>query len=1504
MAVVAVTLPWLLVTHTAPAGADTADQVQACPSGATNDQFNCMRYPYPVQKVTAELMPDGTFSWVAGSDNTTLPTCPNFVQPADVPCQQFGPNQVRVFEGASSSTKVLPLVPGTGQVSLYGAGYSSQFEWAGKACGTFECRYWVRPSSSAFSDGQDRVLMMEYQTYIRATYDSSGITSTYRNLLVSIPRPLQDPFANATYSATGNPGEWRLDASTSTAVAPANLTDWEWTIPGVGTKHGEVVDAVIPRAQLPATVTLKVTDSAARSTTTTMTVDDSIAIQTVDYEPDAPVVGAYPAVATVTLKNQGAWPVTGATVTMTSATPSLITVAGGPTPASRTLNPGASGTFTIPLDAVARGQATIKTSATAVDGTRTLADGPKDGLVTVKAPAVQAVLEADAGARTSGQPFDVRAVVTNTGDTTLTDVRPDGALGATGIDGISVTGPTPASTASLAPNASTTFTYRVTSPPGAAHFTFRAKATDPDAGPITGNDAQLDKQVVDGLRITSVTGEHSGQAYATAKGGEGITLKGAGFSNVTEVVLDDGTDDPIIEAVAPVDDRTIEFSSPDVADRLVHLEDGSDRYLVDVIARYEDPDHPGEYIESAPEPFSFQAPIITAIVGERSGEEGIAGARGGETLSINGSGFTDVTSVAMFTTGTADQTVTIQDVTVVSDELMTITSPDVTGLLERSETDATLRYDVDVFTGYEAASIGNQVVQSNPWPFQFVGPSITSVTAERSGRNIGAIKGGETLTVKGFELDDVTELSFRQAGTTDVLATADVTVVDDTTLTVTSPNMTEFITYGADDEPGGVNADVFATVEPDDGDPYTSNPLLFDFQGPSITSVTSERGGEITGAVAGDTLTIEGTGLTDVTEIALYRTGTDDVLTTIDVADATEATETEITVATPNLAAYLRLDDDLLTRVKTDVVAQFIATGAPGGKVTSQSLRMDFTPPQLAAVDGERSGTNADTAKGGVNTLNLAGSMLKDADRIGIFQAGTTDLLVSIPVEPEDDGLLTIDSPSMTKYLAEFPDDQGRVETEIVAVDDDAPTTGGSATSQPIRFDFLAPRIDGLSAERGVENEGPAAGGDTWNIDGRGFTDVTGFAFYRTGTDDLLTTVDASASSDTEAQITSPVLERYLLPQSDGIDRAKVDVRAVYDDEDATDGVVASNPLRYDFLPPVLDRATSAVVRDAGVLDITIEGDFLTEVTFAGYRDPEDEARLVDIPVQVLDEHHVTLSVPPLSRYLLQRPDGTWARDFELFVGYVTDQTASGTVQSNPQPLQLTADALTRVSQASPAGATEVEVASNEGWATGQYAVIEAPGGAVVRRVAGIGSLIFDAPVPVALPVGTFIRQIDPPDGDTTAPTVTSTGAHQLTVGQTATVAFACADSGVGVEACRGSVAAGTAIDTSAVGTTTVTVQTWDRNGNAATEELTWTVTDGAEPPPTTTTTSTTTTTTTTSPTTTTSSAAGSTVIDGGTASGTLPRTGSSTGSAVQTGLLLVLAGFFTLIGSRRLRRT
>lgn len=135
-------------------------------------------------------------------------------------------------------------------------------------------------------------------------------------------------------------------------------------------------------------------------------------------------------------------------------------------------------------------------------------------------------------------------------------------------------------------------------------------------------------------------------------------------------------------------------------------------------------------------------------------------------------------------------------------------------------------------------------------------------------------------------------------------------------------------------------------------------------------------------------------------------------------------------------------------------------------------------------------------------------------------------------------------------------------------------------------------------------------------------------------------------------------------------------------------------------------------------------------------------------------------------------------------------------------------------------GDVSVEIASNLGFAAGQYAVIN-PGGPdeEVRYVERLGSLHFSAPLAASHGVGTFVTTIAPPGGDTEPPLIAATAPLTVVQGTAFALEASCTDAGVGVQECR----VGTA-DTSKLGSASVDVVAWDLNGNATAKTIGYTV--------------------------------------------------------------------------------
>lgn len=173
----------------------------------------------------------------------------------------------------------------------------------------------------------------------------------------------------------------------------------------------------------------------------------------------------------------------------------------------------------------------------------------------------------------------------------------------------------------------------------------------------------------------------------------------------------------------------------------------------------------------------------------------------------------------------------------------------------------------------------------------------------------------------------------------------------------------------------------------------------------------------------------------------------------------------------------------------------------------------------------------------------------------------------------------------------------------------------------------------------------------------------------------------------------------------------------------------------------------------------------------------------------------------------------------------------SGPIKSPPKSQQFNrAGGLvgaTTVAQPNQPGDHELQVASNDGFHPGDYVVVNVNGANVeARRIAALGSLIFDAPLAKAHAVGEPVRAFANTQ-DTSGPTisVTSPAAGAFVCqGASLAAAFSCSDAGVGVETCGENVKNGQALDTNYAGAKQTTIRAWDLLGNVTEKTVAWTV--------------------------------------------------------------------------------
>ena len=556
-------------------------------------------------------------------------------------------------------------------------------------------------------------------------------------------------------------------------------------------------------------------------------------------------------------------------------------------------------------------------------------------------PAITSVAP-DSGPETGGTPV----TITGTGFTGATGVTFGGAPGTafTVVDDSTITVTTPAGT------------------PGTADVVVQHPNGDSAPGDFT----YLVVPTISSLAPPS----------GPATGGTPVTITGTGFTGATGVTFGGA---PGV-GVTVVNDTTITVATPPGTP-------GS----VDVVVQ-----HPNG--DSAPGTFTYLAvPAITAVAPD-SGPE-----TGGTAVTITGTGFTGATGVTFDgTPGTS--------FTVVNDTTITVTTPAGT-------------------PGTADVVVQHPTADSQPGDFTYLAvPAITSVAPDS-----GPETGGTPVTITGTGFTGATGVTF------DGTPGTDFTVVDDTTITLTTPAGT----------PGTVDV----VVQHPNGD---SAPGDFTYVAapPVIASIVPDIGPQ----TGGTAVTIRGTGFTGATAVVfgdVLRGGTPPA-----------AAVSPLAVGSPG-TAFTVVDDTTITVTTPphlpgtyDVVIE-----SPNGD--SQPGLFTFTPVVGAAlIDGLT--PDRGPVIGGT-PVTITGSGFTGATSVTVDGA-------TVPFSVVDDTTITIVTP---------PHAAGPV--PVVVTTPVGPTPAATFTYQP------GTTVGGVDPGHGT-----ASGGTTVTITGSCFTGATGVRFGST----------------------------------------------------------------------------------------------------------------------------------------------------------------------------------------------------------------------------------------------------------------------------------------------------------------------------------------------------------------------------------------------------------------------
>ncbi len=213
-------------------------------------------------------------------------------------------------------------------------------------------------------------------------------------------------------------------------------------------------------------------------------VANQLTISSLTLDPASPSLADSSVTATLTVRNDFADTVTDVVPTLTSSNPAALQVTSGPSPTSQaSLAPGATATFTYQLTPLQAATVQLQPGASGTDAAEGAVTAPAVPplQVTVDAADLSVVLAANPTTVAAGGSTTVTATITNETAKTLTALTP--SLAASPSAGLNIGAPTPASLATLAPHASTTVTWPVTTiDPGNFTLTASVQVTDPDTG--------------------------------------------------------------------------------------------------------------------------------------------------------------------------------------------------------------------------------------------------------------------------------------------------------------------------------------------------------------------------------------------------------------------------------------------------------------------------------------------------------------------------------------------------------------------------------------------------------------------------------------------------------------------------------------------------------------------------------------------------------------------------------------------------------------------------------------------------------------------------------------------------------------------------------------------------------------------------------------------------------------------------------------------------------------
>ena len=228
------------------------------------------------------------------------------------------------------------------------------------------------------------------------------------------------PTAGITWNAAGTPGSFNFSGNAA-ATSPATIARYDWDFGGgdLRPNASKLQTKTWTGEAASRTVTLTVTDSNGRKTTTTETLRPTLTITGAPTQPAAVNAGDTASLQ-VTVANDGPSTISGVTADAVIGPAAIATRSFGVTPGPVTLAPGTTRTFTVPFNALKDGAVTGTVRASGASAGATITATARPFTFTIGNPGL--LIELSGQIVEVGRAFGLTMRVTNPGTETVENI--------------------------------------------------------------------------------------------------------------------------------------------------------------------------------------------------------------------------------------------------------------------------------------------------------------------------------------------------------------------------------------------------------------------------------------------------------------------------------------------------------------------------------------------------------------------------------------------------------------------------------------------------------------------------------------------------------------------------------------------------------------------------------------------------------------------------------------------------------------------------------------------------------------------------------------------------------------------------------------------------------------------------------------------------------------------------------------------------------------------------